>query len=283
MTPTPADIDAVCDLVNDLCGIYLDEQKDYLIEGRLARLVKENGCANYAELARKARGKQPLKEQIVNAITTNETLWFRDKSPFEALRHKLIPELIDAKSSSPFPHRFRIWSAACSTGQEAYSIAMAFADVVPRIGDWDLQIYGSDISPAAVEQARSGTYNQLEISRGLSQKEIGAYFVRNGSGWRVNDTLRRICRFEVQNLLKPKPNLGKFDIIFCRNVAIYFTPSDRKKLFLNLAKTLNTGGWLLTGSGESLADLGPNWSPKQHCLATCYQPSGCNGVATLRK
>ncbi|TWT48261.1 CheR family methyltransferase [Botrimarina hoheduenensis] len=281
MKPTAADIDAVCNLVNELCGIYLDTSKDYLIEGRLARLLKTHGCKDYVELSRKARLTPALQTDVVNAITTNETLWFRDTTPFEALKNKIFPELIDAKAGSAFPKRFRIWSAACSTGQEAYSLAMAFADTVPNFESWDLEIYGTDISPSAVQHAQQAVYSELELSRGLSQQHRGAYFVHKGNGWGVNDTLKRRCKFEVRNLLKPLTGVGKFDLIFCRNVAIYFTPADRKRLFIGLAETLNRGGWLFSGSGESLADLGPNWAPKQHCRAVCYQPNGCNGVATL--
>lgn len=283
MKPTPEGIDAICSLVSELCGIYLDSSKDYLIEGRLAKLVKQTGSVDYADFARKARRTPSIEADVINAITTNETLWFRDSTPFDALRYKIIPELIDAKASSPFPKRFRVWSAASSTGQEAYSIAMAFADVIPDIDQWDLQIYGTDISSAAVEHAKRGFYNELEVSRGLTQKHRGAFFVKAPGGWQVNDALRRKCRFEPRNLLKPFTGIGSFDIIFCRNVAIYFTPEDRKSLFLRLGRTLNRGGWLFTGSGESLMDLGANWSPKQHCRAVCYQPNGGNGVATLSR
>lgn len=283
MKPSAQDIDAICKLVDELCGIYLDGSKDYLIEGRLAKLVQKSGATDYTDFARKARATPQIREEVIDAITTNETLWFRDATPFDALRYKIIPELIDAKAGSPFPKKFRIWSAASSTGQEAYSIAMAFADVVPDFDSWDLQIYGTDISPAAVEHAKRGVYNDLEISRGLTQKHRGAFFVKAPGGWKVNDSLRRKCRFEQRNLLKPFTGVGSFDIVFCRNVAIYFTPADRKSLFLRLGQTLNRGGWLFSGSGESLMDLGANWSPKQHCRALCYQPNGCNGIATLSR
>lgn len=283
MKPTTEDVDAICELVDELCGIYLDSSKDYLIEGRLAKLVKQTGASNYADFARIARRDATLRTSVVDAITTNETLWFRDSTPFDALRYKIFPELIDAKAGSIAPRKFRIWSAACSTGQEAYSIAMAFADSVPNFESWDLQIYGTDISPEAVARAERGVYNDLEIRRGLSQKHLGAYFLKDRGGWRVNDTLRRRCRFEVRNLLKPFAGVGSFDVIFCRNVAIYFTPEARRSLFLRLGQSLNRGGWLFTGSGESLLDLGPNWKPKEHCRALCYQPNGGNGVATLSR
>lgn len=274
MTPTPEDLDAICGLIDDLCGIALDKSKSYLIEGRLADLAGRHGCQSYVELARRARSatQRDLKTEIVDAITTNETLWFRDSSPFDALRYKLLPELIDAKASGPNPRRMRIWSAACSTGQEAYSIAMTFGDIVPSIKDWDLQIHGSDISPAAVEKANRGVYSDLEISRGLDQRYRGAYFVKQGKDWAVNPQLRSRCNFEVRNLLGPLTGIGKFDVVFCRNVAIYFKPADRKRLFEQVASTLNPGGWLFVGSSESLLDLGPNWRPHHHCRAVCYQP-----------
>jgi chemotaxis protein methyltransferase CheR len=276
MSLSPDDLDAVCGLVSDLCGIYLDGSKEYLIEGRLADLLKRHSCASYAELARKARfGAAPtLKDEVINAITTNETLWFRDNTPFEALKNKMFPEIIDARAGSVFPRKIRIWSAASSTGQEAYSIAMAFADIVPEIAEWDLQIVGTDISPAAVERAKRGEYTPLEVSRGLNQQHLSGYFTKCGENWKVCDEIRAKCRFETGNLLKPLASIGKFDIIFCRNVAIYFTPPDRVKMFNAIADLLNPGGWLFVGSGESLMSLGPEWSPKQHCRAICYQPKG---------
>lgn len=281
MTPTPDDMDAICGLIDDLCGIALDESKGYLIEGRLADLANRHGCKSYVELANRARSatQRKLKTDIVDAITTNETLWFRDRSPFDALRYKLLPELIDAKAGSAGARRIRVWSAACSTGQEAYSIAMTFGDTVPKIDDWDLRIYGSDISPAAVEQAQRGVYSDLEISRGLEQKYRGAYFLKQGRNWAVNPRLRARCSFEVRNLLAPLSGVGKFDIVFCRNVAIYFKPADRKRLFHQVASTLNPGGWLFVGSSESLMDLGPNWRPHHHCRAVCYQPVPARAAA----
>lgn len=280
MSVTSEDLDAICGLVNDLCGIYLDSSKDYLIEGRLSDLLRRHNCATYAELARRARDvtAPQVKTDIIDAITTNETLWFRDNSPFEALRFKLFPELIDAKAKTIFPRRLRVWSAACSSGQEAYSIAMAFADIVPDIEKWDLQIYGTDISPAIVERAKAGVYSDLEIGRGMDQKHLSGYFVKDPGGWRVCDTLRQKCRFEVRNLLQPFSGLGHFDIIFCRNVAIYFTPTDRRRLFYRLAELLNPEGWLFAGSSESLVDLGPAWAPKQHCRAVCYNPSAAGAL-----
>lgn len=272
---TSQDIDAVCGMVNDLCGIYWDESKAYLIESRLQNIVQEHSCTNYHDLVRKVRAEivPGLKAQVVDAITTNETLWFRDSSPFEALRHKLIPEMIDEKVGTVFPRRFRIWSAACSTGQEVYSIAMTLAELLPDYLNWDIQIHGTDISPAAVEQASRGIYNSLEIGRGMDPLLLRKYFVQEGNTWKVSDSLRSMCKFSPRNLHDCFHALGQFDIVFCRNVAIYFNDEDRKSLFERAAKILTPNGWLFVGSAESLAYLGSNWQPQQHCRSNCYRPN----------
>lgn len=275
MSMTTEDLDAVCGMVHDLCGIYLDESKEYLIEGRIADLLPRHNCATYVELARKVRlgSTSEAAKDVVDAITTNETLWFRDNAPFEALRHKAFPELIDARSKSIFPKRLRVWSAACSTGQEVYSIAMSFADVIPDVENWDLKILGSDISPSAVKTAEQGVYSKLEMQRGMDQKHLSGYFTPNGDTSTINPALRKMCRFETRNLLKPFTMTEKFDVIFCRNVSIYFEQKDRNSLFLRLAEKLAPDGWLFTGSGESLGELGRNWKPQQHCRAICYRPN----------
>ncbi len=270
-----ADIDAVCKLVDDLCGIYWDESKSYLIESRLGHLLARHGCTGYAELARKTRAMsvQGLADDVVDAVTTNETLWFRDNSPFVALQNKLMPEMIDEKSGAVFPKRIRIWSAACSTGQEVYSIAMSFAELVPDWDTWDLQITGTDISPAAVEHAKNGSYNELEISRGMDPSRLNKYFVKEGTRWKIRPEIHRMCQFHARNLHEPFTGMTGFDFIFCRNVAIYFTPNDRQKLFGKLAESLTSTGWLFAGSSESLADMGARWKPIMHCRAACYRPN----------
>jgi chemotaxis protein methyltransferase CheR len=275
-SPTSEDIDAVCRLVDDLCGIYWDASKSYLIESRLSSIVEKTGCPNYADLARKVRAEivPGLKDDVINAVTTNETLWFRDSSPFEAMRFKLIPELVDMKSKSMFPRRFRIWSSACSTGQEPYSIAMMFAETLPDFPSWDIQILGTDISPAAVQHASYGLYGNLEMARGMDQVRLNRFFTPQGANWRIKDEIRSMCSFKTRNLHLPMRDLGTFDIIFCRNVAIYFTPEDRRSLFHHLAEVLAPTGWLFVGGSESLSDLGPNWRPQHHCRANIYQPNG---------
>jgi chemotaxis protein methyltransferase CheR len=272
---TPQDIDAVCDLVDDLCGIYWDESKAYLIESRLSGLVKRSQCSSYVDFAQKVRaGLLPgLRADVVDAVTTHETLWFRDSSPFDALKHKILPELIDAKANSPFSKRFRIWSSACSTGQEPYSIAMTFAELVPDVHRWDVQVLGTDISPASIEQASRGLYSDMEISRGLDQTRLNKYFARLGAQWKICDEIRSLCSFGVRNLHDPFTGIGPFDVIFCRNVVIYFTPEDRKSIFNRMSQALNPNGWILVGASEPLGEMGPQWKPQFHCRASCYRPN----------
>ena len=166
MQVTSEEIPAVARFVDELCGVVLDETKGYLIDSRLGSLVEAAGCANFTEFLRKAQTVQTLQHQIVDAITTQETLFFRDSSPFDALSHKAIPETIDAKSGTPFSKRLRIWSAACSTGQEPYSIAMTLCNLLPDVHSWDIKILATDICDSAITQASLGRYAEHEVQRG---------------------------------------------------------------------------------------------------------------------
>lgn len=281
MSVTKEDIEAVGSLVLDLCGIVLDESKGYLIESRLSTLLQSSGVPTYYELARKARLErdEALHRRIIDAITTNETLFFRDATPFDALRHKAVPELLDAKAKTATPKRLRIWSAACSTGQEAYSIAMVLRDLIPDIHTWDVQILGTDISDAAVQTASRARYSAFEMERGVAAAVRSAHFVRDADSWRVRDELRALTSFRKLNLQEPFASVGSFDIIFCRNVAIYFTAAARKSLFLRLKQQLLPGGYMFVGSSESLIDIGPEFAPQHHCRSVFYQPRNLCGTA----
>lgn len=278
MPLTPADIDAVCDLVNDLCGICLDASKSYLIESRLSQIVQKHGFSSYSDMVRQVRlsTNSMVRTQIIDAITTNETLFFRDNYMFEALRHKALPELIDSKANTAFPQRLRIWSAACSTGQEPYSLAMTLAELIPDVNDWDIQILGTDISDAVVARASRGWYAPHEIERGLSPERLHRFFEPYDNGWKVRDELRALCSFRKLNLLEPLAMPGKFDMVFCRNVAIYFSRDVQRDLFHRIAQTMTTDAYLFVGAQEFLADHGPNFAPHQHCRGTFYRPNLIN-------
>ncbi|KAA1257779.1 Chemotaxis protein methyltransferase Cher2 [Rubripirellula obstinata] len=269
------DVDAVCGLVLDLCGVYLDSSKSYLIESRLGEIVKRHGCNSYREVVDRVRRTSDLrlKSEIIDAITTNETLFFRDNSPFEAFKHKAFPELLDKKQSSPFPKRVRIWSAATSTGQEAYSLAMSICELLPDADTWDIQILATDISDAAIAKASRGKYTGHDIKRGVSQEYLNRYFKRIGNDWAVDDRIRSMISFKTFNLHDSFASLGQFDMIFCRNVAIYFTPEARKSLFQRLIQNLSTHGYLFVGSAEMLTNVGPEFKPQNHCGSVFYQPN----------
>lgn len=263
------DLNQVRDFVLNSCGISLDATKDYLIECRLEEIREKMGFHSFASMVEMAKLKPTLRQSIIDAISNNETSFFRDESPFHALEHKAIPELIDRKQATAKPRQLRIWSAACSTGQEAYSIAMILCELIPDIEKWDVEILGSDISLTAIQQATDGFYSDLEVGRGLSQARLRQHFSEGAGGWQVNEKLKAICTFEQRDLTRPTVGVGPFDIVFCRNVAIYFAESGRMKLFEQVLNALALTGYLFVGSSESLLDLGVE--PHRHCQSVFYR------------
>jgi chemotaxis protein methyltransferase CheR len=265
----------VAELVDQLCGVMLDESKGYLVESRLSQLARQHGCASYRDLCLRARtaSDHTLQQKIIDAITTQETLFFRDNSPFDALQNKIIPDLIDAITRNNATKRLRIWSAACSTGQEPYSMAMVLREMIPNFASWNLTILATDISDAAIAQASRGWYAAHEIDRGMRPALLAKYFQASQGGWQAKGEIRGMVSFQRRNLLKPFTDVGTFDVIFCRNVAIYFDAARRRDLFLRLADRLAPGGAMVVGSSESLLDLGSRFAPKNHCRATYYQPN----------
>ena len=232
----PEEILPLAQYVHGLSGISLDEKKAYLFESRFGPLLEDLGLKTYNELLIKARAdlSHKLEQRIIDAITTNETLFFRDSSPFEVLQHKIVPDLIDsrtARSTGNLPIRLKIWSAACSTGQEVYSIAIVLKELLAGNPRYSVSLLGTDLSDAAIAQASYGQYNRFEIERGLPGDKLKKYFEPNGASWKIRDEIRAMASFRKINLMQPFNHLGKFDIIFCRNVAIYFTLEDRKRLF----------------------------------------------------
>ncbi len=273
MQVTMDEIKVVAQLVDELCGVVLDETKGYLIDSRLGSVAEEAGCANFAEFCRKVRACRNLQTQVVDAITTQETLFFRDTAPFEALKHRALPDTIDAKTSTSSPKRLRIWSAASSTGQEPYSIAMTLFDTLPDIRSWDINILGTDISDSALAQASLGRYAKHEVQRGMVPRMLSKHFQEEPNGWRIKEELRCMIRFERKNLLKPFVAMGPFDIIFCRNVAIYFETDVKRDLFNRLSDLLTPDGFLFVGSSESLNNLDSRFVPQHHCRTVFYQPN----------
>jgi chemotaxis protein methyltransferase CheR len=260
--------------IHQLCGISLDESKAYLLETRLGTLLRDAGAASFSEFYYKAKSdlSNALNRKIIDAITTNETSFFRDSTPFDLLRHKLIPELIDRRRKAGARQvPLRIWSAACSTGQEAYSTGIVLKELLGDLNGYDIRIVGTDISDKAVAQASYGYFSRLEMDRGMPLEKVNKYFVPADNRWKVRDEIRALASFRTMNLLQPFTFPTPFDIIFCRNVAIYFTEPDRVKLFQNLGRSLARDGALIIGSTESLTGLCPEFESKRYLRAVFYQ------------
>jgi chemotaxis protein methyltransferase CheR len=269
----PDEIQLFSKYIYSLSGINIEASKAYLIETRLGRILEGEKCASYAEFYHKikADSSKLLEKKIIDAITTNETLFFRDSGPFELLKHKILPEVIDARSAKSAIAPIRIWSAACSTGQEVFSIAIVLKELLGSASRFNFKLMGTDLSDAAVKQASYGVYNKFEIERGLPHERLQRYFTSDGANWKIKDDIRSMATFQKFNLMHPFSTLGKFDIIFCRNVAIYFTLEDRKKLFNKIADALEKDGFLIIGSTESLTGVCPRFVPKRHLKSIFYQ------------
>lgn len=238
--------------------IEVKPEKTYLIESRLSRMMVELGASNFKEFYDNAQkdtsGK--LRERIIDAMTTNETFWFRDAKPWALMRETIFPALIQASKMKP-GGKIRIWSAACSTGQEPYSLAMVIDDVLssgkfPGVRLEQFEIIATDISPSVLFLANAGRYNQLAMSRGLPESYKNKYFTQQGKIWVVNQQLKSRITFKKFNLQEHPSVLGKFDYVLCRNVAIYFTDQFKRELFRRIHGILNPPGFFLLGSSESL-------------------------------
>lgn len=268
--PTPMndrDLMLFTQYVAAVSGIRLDSGKRYLLESRLDDVMRDCRCASYAELYQKARAEpgRGLEKKIIDAVSTNETFFFRDPKVFELLKTKLVPEVLGDDPGRPM----EIWSAASSTGQEAYSIAMVLEQILFDLTKVRVRVHGTDISEAAVNAANRCEYSSLEVSRGLDSALVNRYFVRWGTGYKVRDDLRSICRFQVDNLLSPATK-GPFDVILCRNVLIYFSATDKAKVLENLLARLKKGGALIVGGTESLLGVTDKLRRLEHRGAAYY-------------
>jgi len=247
------------------CGILLADHKQYLVQSRLNRIMQQEGFGSLSELVSKLSqyGGTTLKEQVIDAMTTNETLWFRDIHPFDILRDKLLPEMTGGGSQ-----KLRIWSAACSTGQEPYSISMVmeeYKQIKPGALMTTPEIVATDISSSVLNQARRGEYEMLALGRGLSQDRLKRFFQQSNEGvWQVRPEIKSRVKFQSLNLLGQYSTLGQFDIIFCRNVLIYFSSDVKTEILRKMRKQLKTGGYLVLGASESLSGM-PDIYKMIHC------------------
>ncbi len=241
----------LCHLLEAAAGITLGESKHYLVNSRLNRLIQELGFSGYAELVDRMEdtGAFSLNEKVIDAMTTNETMWFRDIYPYEILKTKLLPELANSAGS-----RVRIWSSACSSGQEPYSISIAVQEyLVANRGRFpkEIEIVATDISPSMMSYAKKGIFDNSAMARGLSRERKEKYFKPQENGWEIDSNIKERVSFQMLNLKSSYSSLGKFDIVFCRNVLIYFSAELKSDILDRIANQLNPSGYLILGSSEA--------------------------------
>jgi len=256
---TPLEYEFLRKLLKDRSGLDLSADKQYLVESRLIPLARRVGLPGIAELVQKIKGlgADALTSDVVEAMTTNETFFFRDKIPFDHLKQTVLPELVQARASR---RALRIWCAASSTGQEPYSIAMCVKEFAGLSG-WRVEIVGTDLSQAVLEKSKAGVFSQFEVQRGLPIQMLVKYFTQTGELWQLNADIRAMVQHRQLNLLQDFSHLGTFDVIFCRNVLIYFDQETKAGIFERLARQLEGDGVLALGAAESVVGISDVFKP----------------------
>jgi len=271
---TPADYDFLRAVLKERSGLVLGDGKQYLVESRLVPIARKAGFAGIGELMRTLRNRrEPLLADVVEAMTTNESFSFRDKVPFEQFRNTMVPALLAARPN----RRIRIWCAAASSGQEPYSLAMCLAEMREQIKGWSIEILATDISTEVVEKATAGVYSQFEVQRGLPIHLLIKYFTQVGDLWRISPEIAAMVQFRPLNLLKEFSHLGYFDVVFCRNVLIYFDQQTKAKVLQKIARISRADGYLVLGAAETVVGLSDAFRPVAD-LRGVYVPVAIKGA-----
>jgi len=241
-------------------GLIIGADKAYLVESRLAPIARRRGLAGIAELIAEMRkpSGEALRAEVTEAMTTNESFFFRDKTPFDMFKADVLPGLMKARASQ---RTLRIWSAACSTGQEAYSLAMILKEMGPALAGWRIDIIGTDLSKEVLEKAKAGVYSQFEVQRGLPIQLLVKYFRQNGELWQIDAGIRAMVRYQHLNLLENFKALGNFDIVFCRNVLIYFDVPTKGDVLNRIAAQMSPDGFLFLGAAETVLGVSEAFRP----------------------
>lgn len=272
-TDLPADdFTYLRELMHLRAAIVLDAGKEYLALSRLDPIARDHGLASVSELVAQLRRREltsALHDQVVDALTTNETTFFRDFNPWESLRTSVMPALLERKERS---RTLAIWSAGCSSGQEPYSLAMAIREHFPELLTWQLSILGTDISGSVLDRARRGRYGQLEVNRGLPAHLLVRHFTRAGMEWEIEEPIRRMVRFERHNLAEGWPAWPPFDLVLMRNVMIYFDLDAKRDVLSRLVRQLAPHGYLLLGASETTYNLSEDFDRELDGRTTWYRP-----------
>ncbi|KWV48978.1 chemotaxis protein CheR [Bradyrhizobium macuxiense] len=279
---TPPDYEYLRKLLKDHSGLDLSTDKQYLIESRLLPLARKCGLSGIPDLVMKMKGGSSLHiVQVVEAMTTNETFFFRDKIPFDHFRDIIMPELVKARAAR---RSIRIWCAAGSTGQEPYSLAMCLKEMGATLAGWRVEIIATDLSQEVLEKSKAGIYSQFEVQRGLPIQMLIKYFKQSGEFWQINPELRSMVQHRQLNLLHDFSLLGAFDVIFCRNVLIYFDQDTKINVFNRLARSMDADGFLVLGAAETVVGLTDSFKPVAERRGL-YRPTGArvSGGGTMPK
>lgn len=277
MSISTASFTYVCDVVRAESAIVLNAGKEYLVESRLIPLAKAAGHPDvdtYVTALKASRNPAALRA-VVEALTTNETSWFRDADPFNALRTTVFPTLAQNRPG----RQLRVWSAACSSGQEAYSISMV-ASETPAVANFKIEIIGTDLSEEMVRRASTGEYSQLEVNRGLPATSLVRHFERAGAGWRIHPNIKQGVSFRTANLTRPFPPMGKFDVVFLRNVLIYFDVNTKRDILRRVRDVMAPDGYLFLGAAEMTMGVDDSWDRIPAGKSSVYQArSGAPALA----
>jgi len=274
---TPPDYEYLRKLLRDHSGLDLSADKQYLIESRLLPLSRKSGLSGISELVQKMKGgSTAITTQVVEAMTTNETFFFRDKLPFDHFRDSIMPEILQARASR---RSIRIWCAAGSTGQEPYSLAMCLKEMSAAIAGWRIEILATDLSQEVLEKSKAGIYSQFEVQRGLPIQMLVKYFKQTGELWQINADIRAMIQHRQLNLLHDFSQLGVFDVIFCRNVLIYFDQDTKINIFNRLAKASEPDGFLVLGAAETVVGLTDAFRPYPERRGL-YRPNNARAIPT---
>jgi chemotaxis protein methyltransferase CheR len=256
---TPLDYDYLRKLLKDRSGLMLSADKQYLVESRLTPLARKGGVASLGELVQKLKANnERLIADVVEAMTTNESFFYRDKVPFDHFRDAIMPSMLAARARE---RRVRIWCAAASTGQEPYSLAMCLKEMKEKVAGWRTDILATDLSTEVLEKAKAGLYSQFEVQRGLPIQMLVKYFTQTGDAWQISPEIRAMVQYRALNLLADFSHLGGFDVVFCRNVLIYFDQETKIGVLNRIAKMLEPDGFLVLGAAETVVGLTDAFKP----------------------
>lgn len=276
---TPADLDFVAQMLKRRSGLVIGPDKAYLLDSRLAPVARQFQVAGIDAIVAKVKaGDEAVCCAVTEAMTTNETFFYRDKTPFEHFEKLILPYMLQARAKE---RRLRIWCSAAATGQEPYSLAMLLREKAALMQDWKIDIFGTDLSNEALNKAKAGVYSQFEVQRGLPVTHLVKYFEKKGEQWCIKDDIRAMVKFQVGNLLDPLTGFGTFDVVYCRNVLIYFDEATKRDILGRIAPLLPPDGYLLLGAAETVIGISNAFTPVEQASGVYAKPGAAKPVAAV--